>query len=203
MATSNRTLLGLGPLAGPFYLALGLGQALTREGFDLSRHALSALANGPGGWVQTANFVLTGAMVVAAAVGIRRALSPEGRAASVALAGYGLCMLAAAIFPADPVDGFPVGTPAGMPSSISSTGMMHFVFGGLAFLCLGIACFLAAGALSRHGLSRLSMLTGLVVLLGFLGGMAVPSIGVAGIWLAVVAGWAWLTLVCLRLRQEA
>ena len=55
-------------LGGPFYLAVGLIQALLRDGFDLARHPLSVLANGPGGWVQTANFVLTGLMVLAAAV---------------------------------------------------------------------------------------------------------------------------------------
>ena len=51
-------------LAGPFYLALGLIQALVRDGFDFARHPLSVLANCPGGWVQTANFVLTGVLVV-------------------------------------------------------------------------------------------------------------------------------------------
>jgi hypothetical protein len=60
---STRTLLRLGVVAGPFYLAVGLAQAFVREGFDFARHPLSVLANGPGGWVQTANFVLTGLMV--------------------------------------------------------------------------------------------------------------------------------------------
>src|SRR5262245_4765971 len=101
-------------VVGPFYLAVGLLQALVRDGFAFSRHPLSVLANGPGGWVQTANFVLSGAMVIAAAVGIGRVL-PGWRAGRVFLAAFGASMLVAAVFPADPMDGFPAGTPLGPP----------------------------------------------------------------------------------------
>ena len=78
-AAVTRSLLRYGVLAGPFYLAAGLTQALLRDGFDFARHPLSVLANGPGGWVQTANFVFTGLMVLAAAVGFRRAIGPKSR----------------------------------------------------------------------------------------------------------------------------
>ena len=44
-------------IAGPFYVVVSLAQALTRDGFDLSRHAWSLLANGALGWIQIANFV--------------------------------------------------------------------------------------------------------------------------------------------------
>jgi hypothetical protein len=92
---------------------LGLIQAFVREGFDFARHPLSLLANGPGGWVQTANFALTGLMVVAAAVGFKRVLGPRSLATSAFLGFFGVCMIVAAVFPADPMDGFPVGTPVG------------------------------------------------------------------------------------------
>ena len=78
-SSATRSLLRCGIIAGPFYLALGLGQAFLRDGFDFARHPLSVLANGPGGWVQTANFILTGLMVIAAAVGFRRTLGPGSR----------------------------------------------------------------------------------------------------------------------------
>jgi hypothetical protein len=74
-ATGTQSLLRYGVVAGPFYLAVSLIQAFVRDGFDLARHPLSLLANGPGGWVQTANFVITGLMVLAAAVGFRRVLA--------------------------------------------------------------------------------------------------------------------------------
>jgi hypothetical membrane protein len=62
-----RSLLGYGVLAGVCYLVVGLAQARTRDGFDLTGHDLSLLANGPYGWIQSANFIQTGLMVIAAA----------------------------------------------------------------------------------------------------------------------------------------
>jgi hypothetical protein len=201
--TSNdgRSLLRWGIVAGPFYLAVGLGQALLREGFDFARHPLSVLANGSWGWVQTANFVLSGLMVLAATVGFGRVLGPKSRTFRWSLAGYGLGMLMAAIFPADPIDGFPPGTPLGMPTSISTTGLMHFVAGALTFLMLGISGFAAAWTMKRRGetaLALLSLFSGLSVFIGFFGGVMSPAIGVAGIWFAVVVGWAWLAALSLK-----
>src|SRR3954447_20172044 len=77
-AAITRSLLGYGVLAGPFYLVVGLAQALTRDGYEIARHDLSLLANGPLGWIQIANLVLSGLMTIAAAVGMRRALAARG-----------------------------------------------------------------------------------------------------------------------------
>src|SRR5687768_786022 len=102
----NRRLLMCGVLAGPIYLVAGVAQGLLREGFSFARHPLSVLANGPLGWIQTANFLICGLLVIAAAVGIGRVLGKGSRGLTVALMGYGAGMIAASIFPADPVDGF-------------------------------------------------------------------------------------------------
>src|SRR5262245_66609944 len=97
-AAVTRFLLRCGMIAGPLYLVVGIAQALLRDGFDFARHPLSVLANGPGGWVQTANFVITGLLVLATAIGFRRALAPKSRALSVFLGAFGAGMLAAAGF---------------------------------------------------------------------------------------------------------
>lgn len=204
-AAVSWSLLRWGVVAGPFYLGVGLLQALLRDGFDLARHPLSVLANGPGGWIQTANFLFTGLMVVAAAVGFRRVLGPKSRAVTWFLGGYGVAMILAAMFPADPMDGFPPGTPEGFPTSISTTGLIHFIAGALAFTCLAISALAAAWTMRRRGvpsLALLSLFSGLAVLLGFFSGTALP-IGVAGIWFAVVVGWTWLTVMSLRLNRVA
>lgn len=206
MTLATRSLLRSGVLVGPFYLTVGLAQALVRDGFDFARHPLSVLANGPGGWVQTANFVLSGLMVIAAAVGFRRALRPRGRAAAWILGCYGAAMIAAAVFPADPVDGFPPGTPVGPPTTISTPGLLHFVFGSLGFLALALSCLATAYATWRRretSIATLSLLSGLAVLGGFFGPFVVPgfSLGMTGIWLAVVVGWAWLALVSAHLSR--
>jgi hypothetical protein len=207
-AAVTRSLLGYGVLVGPFYLAVGLIQALLREGFDLKRHPLSVLANGPGGWVQTANFVLSGLMVLAAAVGFGRVLGPKSRGVRWSLMIFGASMLVAAVFRADPVDGFPVGTPAGPPTTISTMGLVHFGAGTLGFTALAVSCFFAASAMSRRktpSMARLSFLSGFAVVVGFFGGFLIPgiSVGTLGIWFAVVVGWAWLAVLSLHLYRVA
>ena len=204
-SSATRSLLRFGVIAGPFYLAVGLAQALLRDGFDFARHPLSVLANGPGGWVQTANFVLTALMVIAAAVAFRRTLWPNSRAVSVFLGAFGVSMIVAAVFKADPMDGFPMGTPKGPPTSISTSGLVHFAAGGLGFVSLAVSCLFAARAMSRRNvrsLARLSLFSGLVILVGFFGGMAIPnSSPVLGIWIAVVVGWAWLAVMSRHLSR--
>jgi hypothetical protein len=198
-------LLRCGVVAGPFYLAVGLAQAFLRDGFVFARHPLSVLTNGSGGWIQTANFVLTGLMVLAAAVGFGRVLGPKSRAVVWFLGGYGASMIVASMFRADPVDGFPPGTPLGPPTSISTTGLVHFIAGALGFTFLAISCFFAARAMRRRNaasLARLSLFSGLAVVLGFFGGIVLP-LGVLGIWFAVVVGWAWLSVMSLRLAPIA
>jgi hypothetical protein len=56
-------------------------QARTREGDDPTRHDLSLLANGPDGWVQIANFVLMGLLVIAI-VALSYQQPPDPRARS-------------------------------------------------------------------------------------------------------------------------
>jgi hypothetical protein len=189
-------------LAGPFYLALGLAQALVRDGFDLLRHPLSVLANGRGGWIQTANFVISGALVVAAAIALARVLRPRPIAFSVFLAAFGVGMLVAAVFPADPVDGFPPGTPAGPPTAISTAGLVHFAAAALAFTSLGVSCLLGARVAARLNapvLARFSVFSGLAVLIGFFGGIfSGVAAGVLAIWFSVIVGWAWLSILSRR-----
>ena len=200
-----RRALWAGVLAGPVYLTVGLAQALLRDGFDLGRHALSALANGPGGWIQTANFALCGLLVVAAAWGLVRALHP--RSAGGWFVGlYGAGMIAAAFFPADPVDGFPPGTPEGFPPAMSTAGMLHFAAGGLGFLALAVGAVVVGVAFLRRGergWGALSIAAGIGVIAGFMAPGLFPATGpVAGIWFSVVVGWAWLAATCLHLRRR-
>lgn len=190
----STSLLRLGVAVGPLYFLVSLVQVAVREGFDLARHPLSALANGPGGWVQTLNLALSGAMVIAAAVGVRRALAPRARAASWTMSGFGVGMIVAAMFPMDPADGFPVGTPLGMPTTISTSGIVHFAAGGLGFLSLAIACLLLAFAMRREWSRRavaLSALAGVAIPTLFVAGM-MPSVGIVGIWLSVVTQFVWI-----------
>ena len=63
-----------GTLAGPLFITVVVAQALTRTGFDLTRDAASLLDDGSWGWVQAANFIVTGLLLIAAAAGLRHTL---------------------------------------------------------------------------------------------------------------------------------
>jgi hypothetical protein len=206
--SSTRALLTGGVIAGPLYVAVWLVQAFTREGFDITRHPASLLANGGPGWIQTANFVVGGLLSIGAAVGLRRTLTGRGRTWAPRLLGaYGVGLLLAAIFPADPAAGFPVGTPADY-AEISTRGMGHFVAGSIGFSGLIAACLVMAAhyrSTGRPAFSRYSAATGILFFAAFAGLSAGagsrPTIVAFDI--AVVLAWAWITAVSVDKRRTA
>jgi Protein of unknown function (DUF998) len=188
---------------------LVLVQGLTRPGFDLTRHDASLLSNGPLGWIQIANFLLTGAFVLAFAVGLDRALG-SGRGATWAprlIAGYGLGLIGGGIFIADPMNGFPAGAPEGHPATLSLHGVLHLVAAGLGFLCLVAACVVMArrfAAERRRGWMAYSMLAGMAFLAAFAGlasGAASPVV-VLGFWSALILVWSWMAAVAVHFYRR-
>lgn len=206
-AETTRTLLTCGVCAGPLYVVVGLVQILLRDGFDIRRHALSLMSNGDLGWIQIANFVVSGLLVIIGALGLRRSLrgSPAGTWGPLLLAGYGLGLVAAGAFVADPMDGFPLGTPPGPPAVASWHGPLHFVAGGIGFFALIAGCLVFARrfALRREvAWSVFSLATGLLFLAGFMSiasGSKQPWV-VPAFSAAVVLAWAWLTALPIRIR---
>lgn len=204
-AAVTRSLLGYGVVAGTFYLVVGVVLALTRDGFDLSRHPLSLLMLGEHGWMQAANLIVTGLMVLAAAYGFIRAMRGSrgaGRAGTF-LGIYGVGVIASGVFAPDPMAGFPPGA-AGTEGSLS--GVLHFAFGAVAFLSLGVAAIALGGWHARRGDRRralYSRVAGAVVLIGFLAGGAVATqtAGVVTLWVAVVAGFVWLAAASIDLYK--
>lgn len=204
----TRALLTGGVVAGPLYVAVWLTQAFTREGFDITRHPASLLANGGPGWIQTTNFVISGLLVIAAAIALRSTTrrTTRGGVWGPRLVGvYGFGLLLAAAFPADPASGFPVGTPADY-AEISARGMGHFVAGTVGFTGLIAACLVFAAhyrALGRRTFARFSAVIGIL----FFGAFAGLSAGagsrptIIAFDIAVVLGWTWLTTLSLDLRK--
>jgi hypothetical protein len=208
-ADRTRLLLRLGALAGPLYVIAGLLQILFRSGFDIRRHALSLMSNGGLGWIQISSFILSGILVILGAWGLRRALTPDrGSAAGpLLLALYGVGLIGAGIFVADPMDGFPVGTPPGPPVSMSWHGPLHFTAGGIGFFGLIGATVVFAYRLFRRGESgwaAWSLFTG-VFFLGAFGAIASgtrhPAINLT-FTAAVVISWVWLSGLMGKVRRE-
>ncbi len=195
-------LLACGAAVGPLFLVVAVVQMLLRDGFDLSRHALSLLSNGPGGWIQIGNFCLAGVLVIATASGMRRVLTPGPGATwgPRLLAAHGAGLIAAGVFPADPSTGFPAGAPAGAPESLSWHGIAHAVAFGVAQLSVLAACFVLARAFAAHRMrrwARYTLGTGLVVPVILL--VPVPvGFGVRAFSVTVVI-FAWITASAARL----
>jgi len=247
----TRSLLGYGVIAGPVYVTVSLAQVFTRRGFDPLRHEWSLLANGHLGWIQIANFVLSGLMMVAAAAGLRRAMGRQaligrrsdklrggrqaligrrsdklrggrqaligrrsdklrggtGRWAPRLWAGYGLGLVSAGIFRADPSLGFPPGTPAG-PGAVSWHGMLHLVSAMIGFGCLIASCVVLARRMSaegRRGWAACSWGTGVVFLAAFAGvasggGSVATTLGFVA---AVLLAWAWIAAMSVHYYRSA
>lgn len=203
------TLLMCGVAAGPIYVTAGVLQILFRDGFDPARHSLSLMSNGDLGWIQIASFLLTGALVIACAAGMRRVL-PERRAATWAtrmLTVHGAGLIAAGLFVADPYDGFPPGTPAGMPTTMTWHGVLHMLAALVTFLSVIAAAALFArvfAALGRSGAAAFALATAIGYLAAFVLFFTGPGQGwtVLALGAGVVLGWAWTSVTAAGLRRQ-
>jgi hypothetical membrane protein len=166
-------------------------EGATRYGYDPLRQPVSALALGPLGWVQQLNFIVTGILMVAGAIGLRTALQRWGgsnsASALIALAGIGL--VGAGIF----VMG----------------GALHIPFSLLFFVGMPAACIVLGsrfGAWGQRHWAWYSMLSGVASLIAFaMTFVALGSVGglneMAGLIQRVTAaiGFTWLTALSLHM----
>lgn len=214
VSSSTSALLACGIAAGPIYIAVGVLQIIIRPGFDVTRHALSLMSNGDLGWIQITNFMLTGLFTIAFAVGIRQLLKGQkgGTWGALLIGAYGLGLIGAGIFKADPALGFPPGTLADA-HAISTSGLMHFVCGGIGFYAVIAACFVFArrfGSLGLAGWKWYSIATGVIFFAAFFGiasgsggSGAMRTFVTLGFYAAVVIMWVWISAIAFKFRAEA
>lgn len=193
------TRAGLGAL--PIFTGLVLLQVALTPAFDLQTMPLSVLALGPIGWVQTANFVVVGAMIIVSAIGVGAVLKTRGgRFASAMLLLYGLGTVAAGVFPSDVIDGFPAG--AVQAEAISLNAQLHGAAFAAAHLGLIAAAATFAGAfLARRstGWAILCIATVVVVPLLITLGFGVPSVRGGAFFTTGLVTMGWLGLVSWKL----
>jgi Protein of unknown function (DUF998) len=205
----TRSLLGYGVLAGTVFEASILIQGLTRHGFRLAHDDASLLSNGPLGWIQIATFLLSGAMTIACAVGMRRALA--GRAGGTwgprLIAVYGAGLMAAGLLRADPAYGFGPGAPAGKAAHVSWHAAGHLIAASIGFTALIVACFVVARYFSRErhrGLAIYSRASGLAFLAAFAGvttGSSSSAI-VLPFYAGVLIAWIWIAVTSVHLYRR-
>jgi hypothetical membrane protein len=150
--THTKRLLAAGVVAGPVFIGVSLAHAFARDGFDLRRHPLSLLSLGRPGWLQIATFVVAGVLVVACAVGVRRALHPglAGTWGPLLVGCFGLGLIMSGVFVTDAGAGFPAGAPAGAPPEITWHGWLHSLGSLLAFVGMAAGCLVFARRFARR-----------------------------------------------------
>lgn len=189
---TTRVLLAAG-VVGPILFVITFTVAgWLRPGYSAMASAISDLGVGPMAWIQNANFVLFGILLMTFAVGIRRAMSTIIRRSAtwgaIMIATAGVGMVGAALFPAAP-----------------PTDALHFLLGFLIFMISAVAAMLYTGhqlrrlpewrALSRYSTWTAVSAIGLVLLMFIALNPASPleKAGIGGLIqrLFVLATFAW------------
>lgn len=208
-----KTLLATGAIAGPLYVIVSAIEAFTRKGFNPTRHDLSFLSNGDLGWIHIGLFIVCGLLTILGALGLRCAWKggKGGTWGPLLLGLYGVGLVAAGIFVADPAMGFPPGPPDTAPA-ITINGIMHLVSGTVGFLGLVAACLVAArrfASSGRRGRALFSRITGVFYLVAFFGiatgsqqqGTVLTTV-ILTFTAAVILGWIWISMVLIAVRAE-
>ena len=205
----TRALLIGGTLAAPLFVVVFSILGATRDDYDALRHPVSSLALGPGGVLQRVNFWLTGALFLAGAGGLRRSRISTGlstRAGPILLSTVGVGLIGAGIFAADPLSGYPPGTPPVGPTTL--VGELHQILSTPVFLCLPAAAFVYARAFRRSGRPGWSLLS-LLAALAQLATFVLAAVGFdqqagwkewAGLFqrVSLVIGLGWFSGLCAR-----
>src|SRR5260370_1932684 len=108
-SVATRLLLACGAIAPLLNIGVILILGATRPGYNAWQIPDSNLELGAGGWIQIANYIVTGVLLLGFAIGLRRVLC-TGRGSTwepILLGIYGLTLLVTGLFLTDPVLGYP------------------------------------------------------------------------------------------------
>jgi hypothetical membrane protein len=206
---ATRLLLACGAIGPLLFILVFLVLGATRPGYNPYRHPISSLSIGDTGWIQAANFLVTGLCILAFAIGVRRSLlSTKGGTWGPLLIGLtGIGFFGAGIFTTDPLFGYPASTTI-LLSQYTVHGHLHDLCSILVFLGLPAACFVFCRrfvTLRNGKCAAYSLLTGLAMLatsvLASIAFMQSPSfVSFAGVFqrVSVSLGLIWLTLLSIH-----
>jgi hypothetical protein len=199
-----------GVVAPILFTGVYLIEGATRPGYDPIRHQVSLLSLGDGGWVQVANFLITGGLLVAFAAAMRAHLR-DGAGAFAGPGAFGvtgLGSIVAGVFSAQPLFGYPPGTPAGLPDTVTASSLLHLVGALLLFFGLVVAALVFARRYRRAGAGGWaagSLAAGVVVLVFFgasgggpSGQLYFPEISGLLQRISLLAGFGWVAAMAIH-----
>jgi Protein of unknown function (DUF998) len=215
---STESLLLCGVIGPPLFYVILLIEGATRPGYNAVQTQGSYLALTDQGWEQIANFLVFGLLCLAFAVGLRR-IWRTGKASvwgPLLIGLFGLGLLIAGVFVADPGGGYPPGAPLnGSPQTWH--GWVHGINALVFFnVVLPAACFVLSRRFAADPQNRrwatYSWVTGaLILVISIPATVGMPFAYKAGFpvvdgliqRILIFIGWLWLTLVALHLWREA
>jgi hypothetical protein len=205
----------MGIVAGPVFASAFTAIGARRTGYDWRRDTVSSLENGRLGWMQRANFIVTGSLYAAAASGLtkcpRRIVGSRAIPALVGSAGLGL--VGSGVFVTDPVGEFPPATPEEQTTDpaptaglqLTRTGALHNVCALPIFLGIPVAGLVAAVSFARNreylwACYSAGSSFGMIGSFVLFGSAFRRSAHNAGVFqrLSIAAGFGWLSALSLR-----
>jgi hypothetical membrane protein len=205
----TQLLLACGVIGALLNIVALLILGATRPGYNAWQIPDSSLELGEGGWIQITNYVISGALLLGFAIGLRRILR-TGRGSTwgpILLGLFGLSFIGSGIFITDPLLGYPPGA----SSTATIPGTLHDFLGLLQFSSLAAACFVLArrdaADPARRGWAWYTVATGLLVVASYivfvltfklLDGGPIGLIERIGI---IVSG-CWVALLAIRLMGK-
>jgi hypothetical protein len=212
---TTRFLIACGAIGPLLFILVFLIEGATRPSYSAWHNFVSSLSLSDQGWMQIANFLVCGLLMLCFALGLRQVLrSGKGAVWGPLLLGvFGLSLIIAGLFVTDPSLGYP-------PGISSSTQTLHGIIHGanapLAFGSLTIAIFVMARRFARdpawRGWTLYSLVTGILFVGSFVACLAVAQLDQNGVFpnsptgllerIAIIIGWGWIALVALRLLRQ-
>jgi len=213
---ATRLLIVCGAIGPLLFIIVLLIEGATRPGYSAWHNYGSSLSLGPGGWMQIANFLVCGLLMLCFAIGLRQVFR-TGRGSvwgPILLGVFGVGLMVAGVFVTDPSLGYPPGTHTSGPQTLHGT--IHGVNAIITFGSLAIACFVMArrfaGDPNWKGWALYSLVTGVLVVASFIAAAVVSALDESGILpgsltgliqrIGIIAGWGWIALMALRLLSQ-
>ncbi|MFJ9371650.1 DUF998 domain-containing protein [Nocardia sp. NPDC101769] len=204
-----RLLLACGVIAPLLNSVAILILGAIRPGYNAWTVPDSNLELGDGGWMQITNYIVTGALLLAFAIGMRLLLR-TGHGSTwgpILLGSYGLTFIGAGLFLPDPSQGYPPGA----SSTLTIHGAIHILLGLLQFTALIAACFVLARheqAPERRGWSWYSVITGLLVAASYVAFALTDKLldgGPTGLIerIGIIGSGIWIALLAIRLISRS
>ena len=213
---ATRLLIACGAFGPILFILLFLIESAIRPGYSSWHNFVSDLSLSDQGWMQIANFLICGILVLCFALGLRQVLkSGKGAIWGPLLLGvFGLSLLIAGFFVTDPSLGY---YPPGTSSSTNTLhGMIHGANAPISFGSLTIAIFVMAWRFASdpewRGWALYTLVSGILLVGFFIACIVVAVLDQKGILpnsptgllerIAIVIGWGWIALLAIRLLRQ-